>query len=63
MARSSYIYIALDDALPVAAFTVKWELERWLSRQEDARFLDVFRMKDGEASEPIRVKYENPDCG
>lgn len=51
MARSEYIYIVVstagDSTLPVAAFTVKHEMVRWL-RRKITRELKAYRMRDGE---------------
>lgn len=48
MARSSYIYIANGKDRPLAAFTVKYELEAWLDRRrqntdEGNKVYDIYR--------------------
>lgn len=51
MARSTYIYAAMHRAqpMPVATFTVKHEMRRWLSTltPASAAGLRLFRMDDG----------------
>lgn len=52
MSRASYVYVVQWKTVPVAGFTVKYELQQWLERQaRDALFdLDEFsvtRMRDG----------------
>jgi len=51
MARSAYIYLVTEDGEPVAAFTVKWEMEWWIERNPGEYRL--FRMVDGRWAEPI----------
>lgn len=49
MSRSQYVWVVTGPhrGIPVAAFTVKHELRRWLS--ENMQFvLNVVRFKDGE---------------
>ncbi len=45
MARSAYIYLVTKEDHPVAAFTVKWEMESWIERNPDT--YEKFRMGDG----------------
>ena len=45
MARSSYIYLVTEKDQPVAAFTVKWEMESWVDRHPG--IYRRFRMSDG----------------
>jgi len=55
MARAETIWIVLSDAGavdPVAAFTVKHELETWLSRREDRSELLIYRLPDGGSATP-----------
>lgn len=48
MARSTYVYVVTHLNAPRATFTVKHELETWLSRQGRIRFgFRVFRFPDG----------------
>jgi hypothetical protein len=63
MARSTYVYVAVvtSQIEPVATFTVKHELVRWLTgleRQDSPVLSDlrVFRMDDG----PEGMKAEIP---
>lgn len=61
MARASNIYVVRDDVWPVAAFTVKHELGRWLLRQtEDYRAtIDVWRLRDNRPDiEPVRLPVQ-----
>lgn len=53
MARSDYIYAVMrpesgEDGL-LAAFTVKYEMVRWLGWQDDTSGMHVLRMRDGYA--------------
>lgn len=34
MARASNIYLVMSDGIPVAGFTVKYEMENWIERSE-----------------------------
>ena len=47
MARSSTIYLVMEDDKPVAAFTVKWEMEAWIKGNHNC-YYKRFRMKDGD---------------
>lgn len=47
MARSQYVYLVLDDGLPPAAFTVKYEFERYLDSQPDPGGRELWRCCDG----------------
>lgn len=58
MSRSSYIYVVQWKTVPVAGFTVRYELQEWLKRQ--ARVLDlgelsVTRMRDGGRSPELNT--------
>lgn len=49
MARSTYIYVVMRSALPLAAFTVRHELVSWVSRHADDLLLHggrVYRCRD-----------------
>lgn len=46
MARSQYIYLVTQQDQIVAAFTVKHEMETWLSRKPGLHY-KRFRMRDG----------------
>lgn len=46
MARSNYIYIVIEGAEIIGAFTVKHELIAFLQRQNFIRF-EVKRLRDG----------------
>lgn len=60
MARSSYIYVVYPtpdydvDSAPIAAFTVKHELVRWLTRKDPKELenLSVTRLPDGGRTDP-----------
>ena len=41
MARSSYIYLVRENNEPVAAFTVKHEMESWIGRNPDADLVQI----------------------
>jgi len=47
MARAETIWIVKGDIQLLAAFTVKHELETWLSKRDDLDRLTVFRLPDG----------------
>jgi hypothetical protein len=49
MARASYVYVVMGLASrrPVAAFTVKHELVRWLATRRGTSQLAVYRLGDG----------------
>lgn len=47
MARSHSVYLVLDPGLPPAAFTVKWELERFLGGSPDPGGRQLWRCRDG----------------
>ena len=56
MARSSYIYLVTEMEKPVAAFTVKWEMEWWIIHHPGA--YKQFRMRDGDIPQdklPIEI--------
>jgi len=60
VARASYIWVVREGTEPVATFTVKHELIKWLGRQEDLSCVDVWRGRDGlvqlsPGHEPARV--------
>jgi hypothetical protein len=58
MARSAYIYLLINQfwtpepCAPVAAFTVKWELVRYLDRNRPWDHLRLYRMKDSPHPSP-----------
>jgi hypothetical protein len=45
MARSTYIYLVMDQGAPVSAFTVKHEMMTWLSRNVGT--YTIYRISDG----------------
>lgn len=47
MSRSEYVYVVVGDAsrLPVATFTVKHELIRWLESRRGNTLLRLFRFR------------------
>jgi hypothetical protein len=47
MARSSTIYLVMQHGIPIAAFTVKWEMNAWIKRNPGCCYRR-FRMKDGD---------------
>jgi hypothetical protein len=47
MARAETIWIVRNDLQLLAGFTVKHELETWLSKRDDRDKLLVFRLPDG----------------
>jgi hypothetical protein len=53
MARSTYIYLVTMGSVPLAAFTVKHELESWVARNT-VNGMTIWRMFDS----PRR--YEDP---
>jgi hypothetical protein len=55
MARSTYIYLVTSIGYPVAAFTVKREMEQWI-RQHPSVY-QKFRMGDGLSGkkEPVEM--------
>lgn len=61
MARSTAIWVVLgDDPDPLAAFTVKHEMKRWLEREhpDDREGLRILKMPDGLwRSDPV-VRYD-----
>ena len=63
MARSTYIYIAEVDGKELKAFTVKWEMVRYL---ESVPIEDIFtasRVRDGDWTESERFYYKFEDLG
>ncbi len=57
MARSSYIYLVTAGDKPVAAFTVKWEMEYWIMHNPGN--YRRYRMRDGDKpadKQPIEMK-------
>lgn len=46
MSRASYIWVVMqtNSSLPVAAFTVKHELKRWLGADPDWAKVRIYRM-------------------
>lgn len=56
MARSSYIYLVTEGGVPTAAFTVKWEMEQWITQHPST--YQRFRMADGlhpTTKEPVEM--------
>lgn len=54
MSRSTYIYLVMKDNTPVAAFTVKWEMQWWIERHPST--YTILRMRDGthaDKGEPV----------
>jgi len=45
VARSTYIYLVTVEDKPVAAFTVKWEMEKWIN--DNPGKYRRYRMGDG----------------
>lgn len=60
MARSTYIYLAIDEGMPLAAFTVKYELQDWFDKQTDdaLQTIYIYRMRDGEGGEVKDITHE-----
>lgn len=60
MARSTYVYVVVRGdlfgfgRLPVAAFTVKHELKKWLKGQASPELLRFFRLQDGSTTRPVK---------
>lgn len=52
MARSNYIYLVTVSKMPVAAFTVKHELRKYINGREWRVPYVVFRMRDGDSEIP-----------
>lgn len=46
MARSTYVYVVSNAIGPIAGFTVKWELVRWVGTLENSQDLIVTRLRD-----------------
>lgn len=63
MARSTYVYVALNkiDRLPAGAFTVKRELRNWLSRLPDAAIpqMQVWRLHDGSGGMGVEMNIDD----
>lgn len=58
MSRASYIWVVTAGGpSPIAAFTVKHELARWLSRTlRDRSAMSIFRLRDADPSvEPVAI--------
>jgi len=47
MPRSTYVYIVVDDGIPIAAFTVKYELGIWLAARQPVDDYRIWRINDG----------------
>ncbi len=58
MARSTYIYIVLSDNKPVAAFTVKHEMEEFIWNYKYA--VNILRLRDNgdEKDLPVDITKE-----
>ncbi len=57
MARSSYIWLVMSKTrVPVAAFTVKHELESFLDK--NGRDMQIFRLRDGQTVKLPWMKHE-----
>jgi hypothetical protein len=56
MARSSYIYLVTEMEKPVAAFTVKWEMEWWIIHHPGT--YKQFRMRDGSNTPQDKLPIE-----
>ncbi len=71
--RSDYVYLAMCGELPIAAFTVKFELYEWIKRQSEGlqHALVLMRVNDGApAGEAVFIQckqliehYEKPGAG
>jgi hypothetical protein len=59
MARSTYIYLVTADDAPVAAFTVKWEMEWWIAHNPGT--YKRFRMSDGTYTDREKRPVEMAD--
>lgn len=61
MARSAYIYLVTisTDDLPTAAFTVKHEMESWLTRSGLENPV-LWRCRDGGGGVPERMELDPP---
>jgi hypothetical protein len=60
VSRSTYIYIVCEFGVPIAAFTVKHELETWLEKHPP------FTVKDSEGKvsfQAVRDVWRIRDCG
>ncbi len=59
MARATYIYLVTKDGEPIAAFTVKHEMESWIVRNPGT--YNKFRMGDGGhgAKAPAEMRDDN----
>jgi len=56
VARSTYVYLALDEhSTPLGAFTVKHELVWWLSHEQH-KAVCVLRMSDGPRNSPLEMR-------
>jgi hypothetical protein len=57
--RSDYIYVALLEVYgvrtPKAAFTVKYEMVRWLKQQEHPYFYLIWRIRDNDVDASIGI--------
>ena len=59
MARSTYIYIVIDAwQYPVAAFTVKHEMETYLERGLGPEKYQVLRVRDGGVGQAVYINQE-----
>lgn len=58
MARSNYVYVVIEQGIPVAAFTVKYEMERWLGRHGEGREFRVWRLRDNGSPDNGPVEIE-----
>ncbi len=53
MARSTYVYIVMDDGVPVVGFTVKHEMVSWLGRNPG--IYKIHRLSDGGHRAPVEM--------
>ena len=58
MARSTYIYLVTKDDAPVAAFTVKYEMEWWIANNTGT--VKRWRMGDGKSGRKAPVEIDEP---
>jgi len=65
VSRSRYVYVVVstDDGQPIAGFTVKHELETWLSKNKTT-WMKVWRIRDnGTHTEHTVTDYPKEDGG
>jgi hypothetical protein len=56
MSRASNTYVVISDGMPIAGFTVKYEMENWIESECCPEIVSVYRIEDvGRYPRPPKV--------